>query len=71
MNLASLPLGMAVAAMGAWFAIQGGLIIYLPIGSVILLAGLRPVLAASSKASVTPEWTKGSNMAPHLRQQNS
>lgn len=38
--LVSLPLGMAIAAMGAWFAILGGSLIYLPVGLVILLAGL-------------------------------
>lgn len=38
--LVSLPLGMVIAAMGAWFAIRGGSLIYLPVGLVILLAGL-------------------------------
>lgn len=36
----SLPLGMVAAAMGAWFAIQGGSLMYLPLGLVVLLAGL-------------------------------
>lgn len=38
--LVSLPLGMTIAAVGAWFAIQGGSLIYLPLGLAILLAGL-------------------------------
>lgn len=38
--LISLPLGMVIAAMGAWFAIQGGSLMYLPLGLTILLAGL-------------------------------
>lgn len=41
--LIALPLGMAVAAIGAWFSIQGGSLIYLPLGLVILLTGLAMV----------------------------
>ncbi|MDT8450332.1 MAG: hypothetical protein RQ847_09170 [Wenzhouxiangellaceae bacterium] len=41
--LVALPLGMAVAAIGAWFSIQGGSLIYLPLGLVILLTGLAIV----------------------------
>lgn len=45
--LVSLPLGMVIAAMGAWFAVQGGSLIYLPVGLVILLAGLAIVRSHS------------------------
>gem|GEM_PF-3237472 len=38
--LVSLPLGVVIGAMGAWFALKGGSLMYLPVGLVILLAGL-------------------------------
>lgn len=43
----SLPLGMVAAAMGAWFAIQGGSLIYLPLGLALLLAGVAIVRSRS------------------------
>lgn len=45
--MVALPLGMATAAMGAWFAIQGGSLMYLPLGLAILLAGLVVVRSHS------------------------
>lgn len=46
----SLPLGMVAAAMGAWFAIQGGSLIYLPLGLALLLAGIAIVRSRSIAA---------------------
>lgn len=43
----SLPLGMASAAIGAWFAIQAGSPIFLPAGLVILLAALAVLRSRS------------------------
>lgn len=68
---ASLPLGMTILAMGAWFVIQRGSIIYLPTGLVILLAGPPPVPEASSRAGVTPGCTTASKMATHLQWKDS
>lgn len=41
--LVSLPLGIVVAGIGAWFSIQGGSLLYLPVGLVVLLTGLAIV----------------------------
>lgn len=45
--MVALPLGMATAAAGAWFAIKGGSLMYLPFGLVIVLTGLVVVRSHS------------------------
>lgn len=68
--LVSLPLGMVVAGIGAWFSIQGGSLLYLPIGLVILLTGLAIVhrhsitdliLLALLPLTAIAWWTSGSD----------
>lgn len=45
--LVSFPLGMLTAATGAWFAIRGGSLLYLPLGLAFMLAGLAVLRSRS------------------------
>ncbi len=66
----ALPSGMVFAAVGAWWAVKSGTVIFLPAGAVLLLAGLAIlhrrsiadlVVLALATLATTAWWIAGSD----------